>query len=91
LLQEGRFEEALAPLSEAIQLKPDFARALNGRGFAYMQLRRWEEAIADFTAAIAIDPNYSNAYRNRAAARRMAGDAEGAKADAAMAAKTAGP
>jgi tetratricopeptide (TPR) repeat protein len=38
-------------------------------------------AIKDFDRAIELNPKYANAYRNRAAARKAAGDLQGAAAD----------
>jgi Flp pilus assembly protein TadD len=68
-------------LTEAIRLKPDFARAYNARAYAYLRLRDYKNAIADCDQAIRIDTQYVNAYINRASARRASGDKTGAEAD----------
>jgi Flp pilus assembly protein TadD len=81
LLEDGKFAEAIAPLSEAIELDPTAARAYNARGYAHLRLRHFTEAASDFDHAIRIDPNYVNAYQNRSVARRGLGDTAGSNAD----------
>jgi Flp pilus assembly protein TadD len=70
LTQEGKLPEAIATLTEAIRLKPDFSRAYNARGFAYFRQRDYQHALADFDQAIKLDPKYENAIQNRAATIR---------------------
>jgi Flp pilus assembly protein TadD len=72
LIAKETFREAIAELTEAIRMKPDFARAYNARGYAYMRLHDYKAALADFDQAIRIDPKYENAIHNRAAAIRYA-------------------
>jgi tetratricopeptide (TPR) repeat protein len=83
LIQEKKYAEAIEALSEAIRLQPDFALALNARGFAYQLTHDYKHAIADFDAAIRINPKYTNAYQNRRNARQASGDKAGAAEDAA--------
>ena len=71
----------IAELNEAVRLKPDFSRAFNARGYAYLLKRDYQRAAADFDEAIRLDPNYANAFHNRAVARKALGDAAGAAAD----------
>ena len=44
-------------------------------------LRDHGSAIQNLDRAIELNPKYANAYRNRGAARKAAGDAQGAAAD----------
>jgi tetratricopeptide (TPR) repeat protein len=44
----GRTDEAVADYSAALQLRPDFAAALNNRGNAFRRLGRLSEARADY-------------------------------------------
>jgi tetratricopeptide (TPR) repeat protein len=81
LLQEGQFAAAIQKLSEALELDPTLALALNARGYAHFRLKQVPEALADFDQALKINSGYVNAYQNRAAARRAAGDKAGADAD----------
>ena len=55
------------------------------RGYAYLREHEYTQAIADFTSAIRLNLKYANAYLNRSVARKLAGDAEGAKGDLKMA------
>ena len=81
LSKAGRYREATVELSEAIRIAPDFAFALNARGFARVMLHECSAAIADLDKAILLNPSYGNAYSIRAIARRSIGDANGAAAD----------
>ena len=70
LTQDGKYPEAILALTEAIRLKPDFSRAYNARGFAYLRMKDFEHALADFDQAIKLDPRYENAIQNRTVAIR---------------------
>jgi tetratricopeptide (TPR) repeat protein len=85
LLQQGKYREAVDELTLALRAQPDFALALNARGFAYALLQAWPDAVTDLDAALRLDPRYANAYHNRAVAKRGAGDIVGSKADEAKA------
>jgi tetratricopeptide (TPR) repeat protein len=84
--QAEKFPEALAELTEAIQIDSKAARAYNARGYVYLRLRDYQRALADFDNAIGLDPKYANAYMNRAATRKALGDAAGAAKDVGAAA-----
>jgi Flp pilus assembly protein TadD len=85
MIQEERFAEAIAPLTEAAKLDPFLATTFNARGYAYLRLKKPKQALADFDQAIKLNPIYANAYTNRAAARVALGDKAGAVADRAKA------
>ena len=85
LLQEGRYQEAIEPLTEALKLDPSLSLAFNARGFAYFRLKQYPQALADFDQAIRLNRSYVNAYINRSVTRRAAGDKAGADADQAKA------
>jgi len=80
-IQAEKFPEALAELTQAIQLDPKASRAYNARGYAYLRQRDYQHALADFTDAIRLDPKYANAYQNRSLTRKALGDAAGAEED----------
>lgn len=77
----GRHEEALADYSKAIELKPDYTKAYNNRGYALKQLGRYEEALDSFSRAIELNAKYIDAYRDRAALYRELGEDALAEAD----------
>jgi hypothetical protein len=79
----GRYHEAIFELTEALRLAPDFALALNARGFARFKLHDWTLALKDLDQAILLNPKYANAYRIRGVVRRCTGNAAGAAADSA--------
>jgi tetratricopeptide (TPR) repeat protein len=81
LLNQGKYQEAIAELTVAIAQQPDFALAYNARGFGYYLMRDYKNALADLDEAIRLNPNYANAYHNRSLARRATGDRDGAAVD----------
>ena len=81
LITAGRYAEAISELTKALRVDPDFAKALNARGFALALTHDWTGALADLNRAIQLDPRYGDAYKIRANVRRSMGDAAGAVAD----------
>ena len=75
------FNGALSEYNHAIELKPDFALAYNGRGRAWLSLGNLGQAVADYSTAISLDPDYALAYFNRGCARRTQENVKGAIAD----------
>ena len=80
-IEKGNYQEAIADLSSAIELKPDFALSYNNRGTAYGKSGNHEAAIADFSKAIKLQPDYAEAYYNRGTAYGKSGNHEAAIAD----------
>jgi tetratricopeptide (TPR) repeat protein len=77
----GRYDEALADHTRAIDLDPAYATAYSNRGLTYKNLGRYDEALADFTRAIERDPAYATAYYNRGLTYANLGRFEEALAD----------
>jgi tetratricopeptide (TPR) repeat protein len=77
----GRYDEALADYTRAIERDPAYALAYNNRGVTYADLGRSEEALADYTRAIELDPADATAYSNRGVTYKNLGRTEEALAD----------
>lgn len=66
--QNGETDAAIADLTQATNLDPNFARAYCLRGLAYSRIGDTKNEIANYSKAIELDSNYAAAYKNRAAA-----------------------
>ena len=53
----GRYDDALADFTRAIELDPRDAGALASRAQTYRLMGRYDDALADFTSAIELDPS----------------------------------
>lgn len=56
---------AIADLTKAIQLKPDFVIAYIERGDTFFELGNYDAAISDYDAALRLDPNSDRARSMR--------------------------
>jgi Tfp pilus assembly protein PilF len=65
LLNEGKYQEAIAEFDKAIQLDPKYAKAYSNRGYAYTLIQQYDLGIADCTTAIQLDPGDATGYYNR--------------------------
>lgn len=81
LAKLGRFEEAIAQHSRALELVPGFALAHANRGSAFSLKGEHARAIEDFTAAIGFDARRLRAWNGRAWALFKLGRLEEALAD----------
>lgn len=57
----GRFEEALAAYTEALEIAPELPDILHRRGTVQAQLGRLAEAVIDFRRVIDLDPRHAAA------------------------------
>lgn len=66
LIEMGRYDEAVNPLNQAIQIsdKSVLDSALNNRAAAYNEIGRFEEALDDAKKSINLQPNEPEAYLN---------------------------
>jgi tetratricopeptide (TPR) repeat protein len=74
-------DEQLRFFSEAIRLKPDYAKAFYNRGIARSDKGDVDGALQDYSEAIRLQPDYASAFYNRGIARIEKGDVEGAQQD----------
>lgn len=63
-LMAGKFGEALATLSRAVQLLPESAEAWNNLGLAYAARQEHNKAVDAWKRAIKINPRFSDARNN---------------------------
>lgn len=59
-------KEAIADLSKALELRPQFRNGYLTRAMEYDEIGEHEKALQDYTSAIKIDPDCLNAYYPRA-------------------------
>jgi serine/threonine protein kinase/predicted TPR repeat methyltransferase len=79
--QEGDLSGALAALTRAVELAPDFTEAYNNRGVVLSALGDLGAALRDFQRALELNPQHLQAYANRAQAHAAAGDPRAALED----------
>lgn len=63
LAMKGDYQQAIAKLTRAIELKPEYANAYFNRGELHFELQQFESALADYSAAVRLneqDPQYFN-------------------------------
>ncbi len=65
LMNQGKYDSALAKLDEALAEKPNHVRANYHRGICLAEKHRWDEALQAFERTIALDPNQARAHFNR--------------------------
>src|SRR6266849_223213 len=61
----GRYKEAVAAYSRAIELDPRDADIYFNRGSAYHDLKEYRQAITDYDRAITLNPTYAVIYCSR--------------------------
>jgi tetratricopeptide (TPR) repeat protein len=66
LQADGRYDEAVAHYRRAVELRPDYAPALNNLGTAYRAAGRLDDAVAAYRRAIAAQPHFPDAEYNLA-------------------------
>ncbi|HOY31085.1 MAG TPA: tetratricopeptide repeat protein [Bacteroidales bacterium] len=67
--------------NDVVAKAPGKARAINNRGFIYLQREQWDKAVSDFSKAIEIFPGWAITYYNRAVAYEKLGLLDNAIAD----------
>lgn len=65
-IASGEYRQAIAYLSQVIQLQPDSALDYNNRGLIYFSQGQLRNALQDYEIAIDLDPTLASPYNNRA-------------------------
>jgi tetratricopeptide (TPR) repeat protein len=78
---QGKLDEALTDLSEAVRVAPDISDAHYNLGVLRAKRGQYEAAISEFTEAIRLNPNHALAYWARGATFQRHGQYEQALAD----------
>ncbi|KAK8613995.1 hypothetical protein V6N13_122374 [Hibiscus sabdariffa] len=86
-ISEGKLEEAIEHLTQAILLNPTSAIMYGTRASVYIKTKKPNAAIWDANAALEINPDYAKGYKSRGIARSMLGQWEDAAKDLHMASK----
>ena len=60
-----RYEDALNNYKQAIDIKPEYAQAWNGKAKALYELDTHEEALSAYDKAIEIEPDYQDSWQGR--------------------------
>lgn len=72
--QRSKWHNAVAHLSHAIRVFPDYPGALCDRGVAYQGIGDHRLATLDFSRAIELDPTLAMAYYNRGISAKLLGE-----------------
>ena len=73
-LKNGRVDEAIVDLNNAVRLTPENAVAYFARGNAYYLKGQLNQAVSDYDKAIELNPKYTNAYFSRGYYYQAAGE-----------------
>jgi len=65
LYKAGKYEQAVAEYTKAIELDPSLTSAYYNRGLAYLQMKEYDSALADFNKAIKINPKDSMSWNGK--------------------------
>ena len=76
LAAEGRYQEAIDHLNEALRLRPVYFEARNNLGMVFFMQGRIDEAMECFTEALRIRPDKAEAYHNLGSAYARQGKFE---------------
>jgi tetratricopeptide (TPR) repeat protein len=78
LMQQFRYEQAVAVLERALALNPDYTAALNDVAYGYADMGNFEKAFAAMDRYVALDPDQPNPHDSYGEILRMAGKLDAA-------------
>jgi tetratricopeptide (TPR) repeat protein len=59
------WDKVIADCNRAIELKPDYAKAYDARGFVNYKVGKSDQSIVDYSKSIELDPNDAKPYYHR--------------------------
>ena len=80
-IDQGKYEDALSQLNQALGLRPNYFMALLNRAVAYSKQGKMGQALVDFSEAERLNPQSPLLYLNRGLAEFAAGYYEAAAQD----------
>ncbi len=80
-MEKGRYSQAVADLTRAIQMNPNYDKAYRQRGNVYFRKGDYDQAIADYNRAMRVAPKVARNYANRALVYLEQGKLDEALAD----------
>jgi tetratricopeptide (TPR) repeat protein len=78
LMQQFRYEQAVAVLERGLALNPDYAAALNDVAYGYADMGNFEKAFAAMDRYVALEPDQPNPHDSYGEILRMAGKLDAA-------------
>ncbi|MEG3839904.1 tetratricopeptide repeat protein [Microcoleus sp. herbarium14] len=64
LQESGRFDDAVAAYTQAIELNPHFSWSYHSLGDVLLKLEQWEDAVTAYRKAVELNPDFSWSYHN---------------------------
>ncbi|PKA62727.1 TPR repeat-containing thioredoxin TDX [Apostasia shenzhenica] len=86
-ISEGKLDEAVEHLTQAIVLNPTSAILYSARANVFVKMQKPNEAVRDSDAALEINPDSAKGYKSRGMAKVLLGKWEEAASDLHMASK----
>ena len=81
LLLIGKYTEAIALFTDALELDPNHPDIYSDRGVAYLHLKNEQNCMEDLNTALTLQPEYSFRFASRAYAKDFFGNTEAAIED----------
>lgn len=81
LLINGKYNEAIALFTDALEINPNHPDIYSDRGVAYLHLKNEQNCMEDLDTALTLQPEYSFRFASRAYAKDFFGNTEAAIED----------
>jgi tetratricopeptide (TPR) repeat protein len=81
LMDQQKYDKALAAFNKALEKNPSHPVILSQRGVLFLHMNKKKRCLEDLDSALALEPDNSYRYSSRAYAKDFFGDLDGAIAD----------